>query len=365
MTRHGLHALSATAILWMTMTPAFSGEADIEKTPVKSTRIDLSSAEILNTFDGKRTALLEKYLCASAQWKVSDDHGYRDITMRQKTGQGWEVPFGSTFEAARDTKVTLNRRGSPSWGPLDYYTISISLNDEPFGRPPTPLGLLAAGVLSMFMKKDELEQFTTDIHTEGIPGSKGVDVRLVELHKKTHPGVFDSYLLLKGKGIKMGILEQSPHPERPYTKMILESVCRDFGKLKDLKPDSPVDAVLPEGSSINRASPNLEIRDGFQKGIYLATGYANPGKKGLIYIRAFDKKSGGRLSGWQTQEITEYAGWSENQNTQYYFHFEFTIYEGDWDHTYPARFELRFKPSDGTPEQKLAETERSIHGWER
>jgi RecB family exonuclease len=41
-----------------------------------------------------------------------------------------------------------------------------------------------------------------------------------------------------------------------------------------------------------------------------------------------------------------------------------TVYEGDWDHQYKARFEIWFKDNNGQ-ENKLAEQIRLINGWER
>jgi hypothetical protein len=44
----------------------------------------------------------------------------------------------------------------------------------------------------------------------------------------------------------------------------------------------------------------------------------------------------------------------------------FTIYEGDWDKYYVARFELWYKPLDTTKdEMKLLEKNYLIDGWTR
>lgn len=43
----------------------------------------------------------------------------------------------------------------------------------------------------------------------------------------------------------------------------------------------------------------------------------------------------------------------------------FTIYEGDWDKPYAARFEVWFVPDSGKPERKLMEKVFKIEGWQR
>ena len=57
-------------------------------------------------------------------------------------------------------------------------------------------------------------------------------------------------------------------------------------------------------------------------------------------------------------------GWSNDGKSIFPYESEVTVYEGDWSHKYRARFEIWFRPSEGS-EIKLAEKERIINGWER
>jgi hypothetical protein len=57
-------------------------------------------------------------------------------------------------------------------------------------------------------------------------------------------------------------------------------------------------------------------------------------------------------------------GWSKAGQTLFSYRSEIMIQEGDWDHQYETRWELWQQQPDGK-EQKLLETTRLVHGWER
>lgn len=95
-------------------------------------------------------------------------------------------------------------------------------------------------------------------------------------------------------------------------------------------------------------------------------GWVNPGGSGYVDLKVFRVDDGIRLSADRIAEPSnELTGWSEDVDTLFYYNSDVTVYEGDWDHHYDARFELWFHPSDGGPERKLVEVARAICGWER
>lgn len=176
---------------------------------------------------------------------------------------------------------------------------------------------------------------------------------------------FQSWFWLKGEGIALEIFEQTKKAQREYTRKYLSDVCGELEQLEDISINDSIIHLLAPGSSIHGENNTFEIIDGMQPGIYRATGFINAGIKGHIYIKAFDKESGNRLSKSRTMEKVEYPGWSPNLNEKFHYQFEFTIYEGDWSTKYPVTIELWFKPSNSKDEQKFAWKEMQINGWQR
>ena len=58
-------------------------------------------------------------------------------------------------------------------------------------------------------------------------------------------------------------------------------------------------------------------------------------------------------------------GWSDDPGEVFSGNMEFTIYEGNWEQYYAARFELWFRPDGGGAERKLAEATWRVQGWMR
>ena len=81
---------------------------------------------------------------------------------------------------------------------------------------------------------------------------------------------------------------------------------------------------------------------------------------------SFNLETGARLSKESiTRSSNEFTGWSKIASELFYYNTNITVYEGDWEHFFEARFELWFHPEDGSSERKLVETTRRICGWER
>ena len=102
-----------------------------------------------------------------------------------------------------------------------------------------------------------------------------------------------------------------------------------------------------------------------QRGIFLVEAWVNPLEAGELYLKAFNTSTGARLSAQRmTPRSIRLAAWSIEPNVFFPYNAEVTVYEGDWDHEYEARFELWHKNSEGK-DIKLLETSRIINGWER
>jgi hypothetical protein len=161
------------------------------------------------------------------------------------------------------------------------------------------------------------------------------------------------------------IFEQSAAPERRITKALLRLVEDELRPLADTPTEDTLRALLPP-DAISRGEPDIALRDSFEGGIYEATLRANPGEPGLAWLKAFEVTKSTPLS---VSRLAEYSnvrlGWSSDPDELFTGGSTFTIYEGDWDQYYAARFELWFRPDSGAPERKLAERTFKIQGWMR
>lgn len=309
--------------------------------PRGATFIDLANTDILNHFDGERRELLERYLAANAKWSARHWNGRKVAFLCRQSEDRWERPMNMYFLEPDFF--------SESYEPSKSYQYRVGLY---LGYEKPEISPLRKGP------------------SQAIAGTRGINVTIFK-SPSSDTGEYESWLWIKGKGISVEIFEQSKQVERKYTKKFLDDVCTELEKLTQIDSDENIDDLLVEGSFIESSSSSLAIEneykdeDGYGHGIYKATGYINPIRKGHIYIKAFDKKTGKRLSKTRTRKKVEYPGWAKDSGKQYYYQLQFTIYEGDWSHPYPAIFELWFKPSDGSSEHKLIATERMICGWQR
>ena len=164
-------------------------------------------------------------------------------------------------------------------------------------------------------------------------------------------------------GALADIFDQSRFPGRQMTAAALEYVENEFAALA-AAPGGWRD-LLP-GDSFRTGGPELILRDGAQGGIYEAAVWCNPGEKGTICLKAFEIAGGAPLSARRLKLSSGcVSGWSDDPGEQFQSSMHFTIYEGEWEHFYGARFELWFQPDSGGAERKLFEKNYKIQGWQR
>jgi hypothetical protein len=99
-------------------------------------------------------------------------------------------------------------------------------------------------------------------------------------------------------------------------------------------------------------------------GMYQFDFFSGKIEAGSVYLKAFEVTREHQLS---TNELLKRSIKVFNP-TDDVLEFEgeqFKIYEGNWGQYYAARFELWFKPDDGTGERKIAEKVYKIGGWQR
>ena len=337
--KRGLTALSTLAVLgfvfvaflFAIVSLGLGGNGDQEvprsQIPANATHLDLSCTAVLDRFQGPRRALLERYLATSAPWQVTDEDGRRVALRRRFHGGHWQAELNM------------------------YFTEPDPANGAP-DRPSHRTRIFLDGTaLAPYL--------VSAVHAEARVGTSSVDVPLV--FNRNDAGHFQSSLWIRGTDMAIEIDEGSDAMPRDLTRTKLSEVCKELDQLERQESSLGIDSILPEGSV---ATSEMFFVDG-ELGDYQATGYINPGQKGFVYVKAFDKRSGARLSETETRKNREYTGWSTVSGRYYYFRLQFFIYEGDSEHTYPAQFELWFHPDDGSPERRLTATERSINGRER
>ena len=119
--------------------------------------------------------------------------------------------------------------------------------------------------------------------------------------------------------------------------------------------------------------PDFQLYNSVQPGIYIYTICTKNIEKGYCYLKAFevthnDPLSVDRLKERSKIEIhnpTDSIAMFSMGQTQYNVDRDFTIYEGDWDKPYAARFEVWFVPANSGQERKLVEKNFKIEGWMR
>ena len=165
-----------------------------------------------------------------------------------------------------------------------------------------------------------------------------------------------------GKAL-VDIVDQSRFPGRQMTAAALEWSEKEFARLA-AAPEKWRE-LLPPGS-VRRGEPDLILRNSFQGGIYEAAVWCNPGEKGTICLKAFEITKGTPLSAQRLKTASGcIAGWSADPREQFCSAMHFTIYEGEWEQFYGARFEVWFQPESGGAERKLFEKNYKIQGWQR
>lgn len=202
--------------------------------------------------------------------------------------------------------------------------------------------------------------------TRVVPGAENVSL-IVEGARSGMPGK-SSYTIFDGGLIFLEIYDQAPEVKRTFTQTTFNEVSAELRDVLTHRKQIDETGILPITDRYPKPLPTKEafdIEDGRQPGIYLVTAAVNPIEPGLAYIRAYNVQTGERLSASEvTGRSTRYVGWSRDGNTYFSYGSEITIYEGDWDTSYEARFELWHRSNQGT-ETQLAEMTRMINGWER
>ena len=131
--------------------------------------------------------------------------------------------------------------------------------------------------------------------------------------------------------------------------------------------DMGFDEKRPDSiSNLHKQTTDFQLYNLFQPGLYEYDFWTSKIDSGTIYIKAYEITQNYALS---TQRLPQSSSVKIYNPTDSIIKVgttnHFTIYEGDWDKPYAARFEVWFKPSVGGQERKLFEKNYKIEGWMR
>ena len=194
-----------------------------------------------------------------------------------------------------------------------------------------------------------------------------------------------SYLVVQGAhGWTLEIFEQSHVQRREFTEKALVEVMAELKAALAAREE-----ILAKGyngkllgeARLRKGPALLRVDPGMQPGMFVLVGGANPGEPGRTFARVVfvgpdpkigpskvppDLKPGDVLSEDRvTPSSTRWIGWGPEADTLFPYQAGMTVYEGDWEHFYRARFELWFQPEKGGAARKLAEATETISGWQR
>jgi hypothetical protein len=116
--------------------------------------------------------------------------------------------------------------------------------------------------------------------------------------------------------------------------------------------------------NIKRSSQDFQLYQSFQPGLYEYDVWLKNIGPGTVYLKAYEITQNDALT---TKYLPKTSSISVNNPTDSIIRFgtaeHFTIYEGDFDKPYAARFEVWFRAEEGGELKKLFTKNYKIEGW--
>jgi hypothetical protein len=290
---------------------------------------------VLDKLVGDKRALLMRHMATSSRWCLRRERGKIYAFRRFVTGKGrWETSLNGNYTDF-DWR-TFDRDRARFQVKIIVGIDQQVMRETPFNK----LIVMDAGSGQVMLRAKDAPAW---------PGN-------------------ETNLVLRSAGPTIEILEIAKTMRRPFTMLALEQMQTELKGLlnSQVARQRGFDPALMPSHSIHRGNPDIWLLDGMQGGIYLVDAYVNPGESGYVYLKVFEATKNTRLSRNRINQYSnEYVGWSDDPEELFFYHTRITVYEGDWDVYYPARFELWFIPDSGEPERKLIEKVFKIEGWQR
>ncbi|UII20540.1 hypothetical protein [Fulvivirga ligni] len=129
----------------------------------------------------------------------------------------------------------------------------------------------------------------------------------------------------------------------------------DFELPINLNNKSSVDSLM----AMKNSNFEILLANYGQPGMYKSFVWTDLNEEGELYLKAYDA-----IHNFELVRITERTELKVSKGESPISQ-EFTVYDGVWESYYLARFEVWFKPTDGTDEQKIGEQTFKVEGWIR
>lgn len=269
------------------------------------------------------------YICSSPAWRVFEKYGGKFATRRWNINNNWQITLHGYYSSYQ-----LPSFSTTNIVPQFENRFSLGLDKKPWIS-----NLPDANKIKIGNKKKLVLKSENDYHK--------------------------SHCIIELDNCVVEIYDQSSVIERVITQSAIDFTEKEFKALLENPIIDNIKNLIPK-TDIRKGEIIFEIHPYFQGGLYNSEIWINPGEPGQIYLKAFEVTKNTQLSADALKSQTnEWIGWSDNPNELFYSNSHFTIYEGDWEKYYAARFEIWFVPDSGEKERKLTEKIFKIEGWQR
>ena len=286
-----------------------------------------ANIESLQSLQASDPEYLKRYLAMSSAWRLFEERGHQFATRRWQIGENWQYNLHGYYN-----RSDLNRPAASSYFQSRF---TMGLSGEPWSN-------------------------AMDDATQVSPGETSA-VKVSEGNLSSQK----SNVVIADDSLVVEIFEESESVARPITQAALTYTEEEFGSLARYGDLAQIFAQIP-ADSIQEGRPSMTLYHSFQPGLYDVNIWANPGEPGMVYLKAFDLVKDKPLSSERLKRKTsEWIGWSDNAKELYLSNTHFSVYEGNWNQPYPARFEVWFVPDSGDAERKLMEKVFEVEGWQR
>jgi hypothetical protein len=140
---------------------------------------------------------------------------------------------------------------------------------------------------------------------------------------------------------------------------------------KGIRLENPVDLSMdgqrPDSIiQLIKKNQDFQLYNSFQPGLYEYDFWTGKIDSGIVYLKAFEITQEYALSSNRLPKTTKIKVYNPKDSIiKFSTNSDFTIYEGDWEKPYAARFEVWYKPFTGREERKLISKNFKIEGWQR
>lgn len=298
-----------------------------QMTKPKESSVSISNL-CLDQFNTEQIAALKRYLSGNPRWEVLYNKGNIYAIRKEMWNGKYQTTLNGYYSSDDSTGYSQTR-------------VIISFR-KPFG-----------------FGRDKSKITFTDSNDKDV-------VLTVKGDNMGSPG-FTSRLIINGKNVNIEIFDQVKDIKRTFTQKTINELNVELLDVLKYEKEINENGVMPVADyyPYKVDSTYFNILDGSQPGKYIVQAGLKVDTEGVVYTKVFDTKTNERISaGRITPKTIREIGWSKNGQTIFPYESELTVYVGDWDHQYEARFELWFRGKNGV-EKKLVEKSRLINGWQR